>query len=374
MMLRMARGSTKTIALLNADAQSAHVDNGIRIDIALLRSAKGGPPKEFRVLKAGANESVYGAYQFTAESQSACMAHQSAKNGRETLIDWEHAAVRGYSNDPAKTGKAAGWCKLECRDGELWAVACRWTKAAKEAMTAEGDDAPEYRYFSPVFEYDRETRVIGACTSVGLTNVPALMDLPALAASIPANTQEVKTMLNPQLVAMLNLSAAATEGEMLLAVQAVTSNLSALLSAAGVKTVSELTATIAAWKANTEQLNVVQKEIAALTVKAAADQKNAVLEAALTAKKITPAERPFLEKMELADLTAYLSARSPAIASPAKEPAGGSPSAPSGNLTEALHKVAAMVGNTDLKKLEQLATQPIVTGILPGKVAPATIS
>ena len=48
------------------------------------------------------------------------------QGGMSTVIDYEHASrYATFANDPQKAGRAAGRCKLECKNGELWATAVK---------------------------------------------------------------------------------------------------------------------------------------------------------------------------------------------------------------------------------------------------------
>lgn len=82
-------------------------------------------------------------------------------------IDWEHAtqhlAPRG------EAAPAAGWVsELHIRGGSLWGKIA-WTARGKAQV-----EAREYRYISPVFDYEPGSTRIVALVSAGLTNKPNL--------------------------------------------------------------------------------------------------------------------------------------------------------------------------------------------------------
>ncbi|TKI08925.1 hypothetical protein FCN80_00985 [Martelella alba] len=102
-------------------------------------------------------------------------------NARQTpyVIDYEHQTLLAAKN--GQPAPASGWFKtLEWREGEgLFAVDVDWTAAAASAI-----DANEYKFISPVFQYDT-TGQVTALINAALTNTPALdgMDEVMLAAA-----------------------------------------------------------------------------------------------------------------------------------------------------------------------------------------------
>ncbi len=134
------------------------------------------PPTEFRIFTAGTVETSKGTFTFDAASAAAVMA-EYAKHGTDVMIDYDHAALAELAIDPALAGRAAGWCGLEVRNGELWAVNVRWTPPAAEALKAK-----EWRYMSPAFTH--RDGVINGLLNVAITNMPATRNLePLIAAS-----------------------------------------------------------------------------------------------------------------------------------------------------------------------------------------------
>ncbi len=99
---------------------------------------------------------------------------------RKLVIDYEHQTFDDMNIRPDGRRPAAGWIsKLEIRGDGLWAAGVEWTAAAR-ALLASG----EYLYFSPViFWTDTKYTTIRALGPVGLTNDPALKQLPALVAT-----------------------------------------------------------------------------------------------------------------------------------------------------------------------------------------------
>ncbi|PJJ96572.1 hypothetical protein CO615_10665 [Lysobacteraceae bacterium NML75-0749] len=106
------------------------------------------------------------AWRFDAPAhQSILSAH--AGLGMDVPVDWEHATQHRASE--GGEAPAAGWVnQLEIRDGALWGQV-EWTERAAQQIGSR-----EYRYLSPVFDYDTTTRRIAQLVSVGLTNLPNL--------------------------------------------------------------------------------------------------------------------------------------------------------------------------------------------------------
>jgi phage I-like protein len=93
----------------------------------------------------------------------------SAFNSRgiDIVVDWEHATeTRAPNGDQAP---ASGWIsQIELRDSALFGKVS-WTPRAAEQIASR-----EYRFLSPVFDYNKETQRIARLVSVGLTNKPNL--------------------------------------------------------------------------------------------------------------------------------------------------------------------------------------------------------
>lgn len=83
-------------------------------------------------------------------------------------IDWEHATQRRAPQ--GQDAPAAGWITLlQLRIGALWGKVS-WTPRGRAQV-----EAREYRYLSPVFDYETETGRIVALVSAGLANKPNLL-------------------------------------------------------------------------------------------------------------------------------------------------------------------------------------------------------
>ncbi len=116
-------------------------------------------------------------------------------------IDYDHATDFGAPE--GRPAPAAGWIReLEVRGGAVWGRV-EWTARAANSIVAR-----EYRYVSPVFQFDPKDGVVTRLLRAGLTNNPNL-HLTAIAASRTATkasyardermefpTQELRELLN----------------------------------------------------------------------------------------------------------------------------------------------------------------------------------
>src|SRR6266849_5925328 len=90
-------------------------------------------------------------------------------------IDYDHATDFGAPE--GRPAPAAGWIReLAVRDGALWGRV-EWTARAADSIVAR-----EYRYVSPVFQFDPKDGIVTRLLRAGLTNNPNL-HLTAIAAA-----------------------------------------------------------------------------------------------------------------------------------------------------------------------------------------------
>jgi phage I-like protein len=107
------------------------------------------------------------AWRLDAESAAALIAASAAKG--KLVIDYEHQSLSATKN--GQPAPAAGWFKtLEWREGQgLFATDVEWTDKARQMI-----QSGEYRYLSPVIDYDKSTGTVLRLISAALTNTPAL--------------------------------------------------------------------------------------------------------------------------------------------------------------------------------------------------------
>ncbi len=235
-----------------------------------------------------------------AIAQRVIARHASQKN--DTVIDYEHQSLRARVN--GKPVIAAGWIKpgaLEWREGVgLFATGISWVDDAAKRIAKK-----KIRYISAVFSYEQVTGVIVEIISVTLTNTPGIDGLQPLAdltmKFLTHHQQEDDDMPdeNKQQIAALT-----TERNTL---QTSVADLTTQLGTANAKVA-----------ALTTERDGLATQVAALTKEkadaaAAAEKKQhaELLQAALTAGRITPALKDWASKQSLAALTEYLEQSNP---------------------------------------------------------------
>lgn len=93
------------------------------------------------------------------------------------VVDYEHQSLRAREN--GQPAPAAGWIQaLAYFPGRGLFAKVEWTERARELIKSG-----EYRYISPVFEFDNKTGTVLRLVNAALTNTPALDGLMAVAAS-----------------------------------------------------------------------------------------------------------------------------------------------------------------------------------------------
>lgn len=162
---------------------TASTDEDDRVSRAIARelplNADGTPGEWVPLIPAGALEARDGR-RWTHDDPQAVLAATRERAGTiDLVVDYEHQTDLAETN--GQPAPAAGWIReVEVRDGELWGRV-EWTARASSAIAAK-----EYRYLSPTFAFDRETRVVRALHRAALTNAPAF-DMPALARDTGGN-------------------------------------------------------------------------------------------------------------------------------------------------------------------------------------------
>jgi len=239
---------------------------------------------------------------FDEQAQEMVLSLFTARN-IELPIDWEHATQHLAPNGQA--APAAAWItELEIRSGGLWGRV-NWTPRGGEQVAAK-----EYRFLSPVFDYEAEGGRIVRLVSAGLTNVPNFL-LTALNHENP----ESNVKFPPALLALLGLTDAATEAEVMAAANQ-------LNQAANTEKTPSLDRFVPRADHDALQLRATNAEQALATrVKAERDSSvNAEIDAALKLGKITPATADYhraccQEEGGLDRFKAFVAA-APAVAEP----------------------------------------------------------
>ena len=136
-----------------------------------------------------------------AESAKEILKHFNSYN-HEMVIDYEHQTL-GSGKAPA-----AGWCsELFVEDNGLYAKV-KWTDEAKGYLSTG-----EYKYFSPVFFYDKKTRKITKLYNLALTNQPRMKDIQVLAAKLSVTQKQEGQIMLKKLRELFKLKEDVTEDE-----------------------------------------------------------------------------------------------------------------------------------------------------------------
>jgi phage I-like protein len=209
------------------------------------------------------------AFLFDALAQESVLA-AFVSDTLQLPIDWEHASQ--HRAPKGETAPAAAWItQLEVVDGQLVGHV-EWTPRGHTSI-----ESREYRYLSPVFDYDPESGRILQLVSAGLTNRPNLL-LPAL------NQEQDPMKLSAALAAALGISVDSTEDQ---AVAAIAS----LKTAANTQQQPQLDRYVprADYDALVTRATNAEQALADRNKADHLAQVETAINAALTAGKITPA-------------------------------------------------------------------------------------
>ena len=172
--------------------------------------AAAAAPEWIELLPAGVFYGRDGRGPFRLDDPAAVIASTIALQMNAGLpIDYDHATDFGAPE--GRPAPAAGWIReLEVRGGAVWGRV-EWTARAASSIVAR-----EYRYVSPVFQFDPKDGVVTRLLRAGLTNNPNL-HLTAIAASLTAAATKRRTntwnFQAQELRELLNLEGDATVAE-----------------------------------------------------------------------------------------------------------------------------------------------------------------
>jgi len=147
-------------------------------------AADGALPTQFRIFKAGLNETTKGPLLFDEQAAVAVM-DRYRREGVDLIVDLNHDSI----SEEAKAARsdasdARGWYQLELRGGELWAVNVRWTPDGERRLRERTQ-----RYISPVALAHKETKRVVYLANVAMVAMPATLGAePLVAASKDAPT------------------------------------------------------------------------------------------------------------------------------------------------------------------------------------------
>lgn len=306
----VAAVSVAAPALVAASAGTGFLVAAAAVDIPA--AASGKPAQRVLLLPMGTIKlrDGRGPYQLTdlAHAQAVVAASLARAGGADIVIDYDHQTFYGAGPGNGGTAIAAGWIKALTADAAgIWAD-IEWTVAASAKLADR-----EYRYISPLFAPAQDGRVL-LLANAGLVNVPAITDLPAVAAAdLPPNHSELLNM--EKIAAALGLPAMATLDDILAAIgkmampEATGANMQACAAALGLATDAKLDAVlIAAATAASAQPDPAKfapiAEVAALTTQLGAinaERADAFVAAAAAQGKMIPAQAARIKRMFLND-------------------------------------------------------------------------
>jgi phage I-like protein len=252
----------KTQLALNTDLSAAVSD--------------GQAPEWVELIPPGPKVSGRDGRQWLFDEQAGLLV-QSSFTGRaiDLPIDWEHATQHRATK--GEDAPAAGWIKqLEIRDGGLWGLVAWTPRGANQIVNRE------YRFLSPVFDYESDSTRIVRLVSAGLTNKPNFL----LTALNQETLENSPVKLSPALLAALGLPETATEEQAI----AATTQLKTTAQAMNAER-PNLEQFVPRADYNALESRAINAEQALATQKKADHEKavDALITAATQAGKITPA-------------------------------------------------------------------------------------
>lgn len=294
------------------------------------------PAGEFAAADGSGRPAECAAWRLDAASAGRVIARAALRNSR-MVVDYEHQTLRAEEN--GQPAPAAGWidrASLAWREGLGLVAAVEWTEKAA-AMIAAG----EYKYHSPVFNYDQRTGEVLALRHLALTNDPGL-DMPAVALralnDLPTTEASMPELLK-KLLAKLGLAETASEAE----IEAAFDALQKKASDAEAKT-----AEVAALKSKAPDpahyvavatMHAMQQENTSLKTQLNQIEVDKVVTAALAAGQIAPVMKGWAEELGKSNLAALKSYVEKTPANPAlagTQTGGATPAGAGGTGTVAL--------------------------------------
>lgn len=147
------------------------------------------PPVEFRLFRAGVNDTSKGQFIFD-EAAAASVMSAYASHGKRIMLDLEHLSLdqesRAFDPNPR------AWTSLEIRDGELWAVNTEWLEDGRRRLQEKLQP-----YVSPTFDTDNEGRVT-RIVNIAMTALPATHQPYALVAASGRRTSGETLSMSPE--------------------------------------------------------------------------------------------------------------------------------------------------------------------------------
>lgn len=286
----------------------------------------------------------------------------------QLVVDYEHQTL--YKEQNGQPAPAAGWMRWLVFNPKGMFAEVEWTEKAAALIKGR-----EYRYISAVFSYDTQG-FVRKIYHAALTNYPALDGMDEVLAAASAQYFKPETEQNPmkELLQQLFGLPQATEEELTAALtalmQAKPKNVA--LSADLFAQLAEKDNKIAALSAKpatepdltkyapVEVVKQLQDQIAALSAQHQADKGAELIEAALSAGKLLPAQKEWAQgvlKQEggLAFLTGFVENAQPVAALSGTQTGGQAPQQNVVALSAEEKQAAKMLGmsEADFAKIKQ---------------------
>ena len=264
-------------------------------------------------------------------------------NRADLPLDWEHStALLAPAGHPAP---AAGWVReLELRDGGIWGRV-EWTERGRQSV-----ESREYRYVSPVIDFERHSNRIVRISSVALTNSPNLQ-IGAL------NQTSQEHHMEPEILKALGLAETATPAEAIAAIAQLKSELVTARNRAETPSLDKFVPR-ADYETAINRAKAAEDRIAKAEVDSREQQIEVAIKGALEVGKITPATADYhraqcRQEGGLPRFEAFVAA-APVIA-PATDLGSRQPPHTGAALNSVTMRVAEMFGNSaeDLRKYGQ---------------------
>lgn len=175
------------------------------------------PRSEFLLVPTGAvtlDQPARGHEFRFSRAQAEAAVQWFAARRRELVIDYEHQTFDEFNRRPDGLSIAAGWIGgLEARPDGLWATRVRWTPTATRFLVNG-----EYKYYSPVILWRDEAQTqFKALGPVALTNDPSMDGVQPLVAARKLTDAEAVSTFNRDISALVQTQGGATMDEKVLA-------------------------------------------------------------------------------------------------------------------------------------------------------------
>lgn len=316
-----------------AMSKSIHKSSSHRVAIAACSFAL-TTQSEIQVLPAGEFHSIDGrpinapCWLTNADIAARLIADINAL-ANPLVIDYEHQTYLAADN--GQPAPAAGWFKsLRWEEGVGLFACVEWTARATAHI-----EAGEYRFISPVITYNPTSGAVTKLLNAALTNNPAIEGMEAVSARLSAqlNSPETLTMdiedLLDNLRYFFNLPTLASNDEVAAQLEKAVTLIKASDMADGIAMntlgivglsqtrSNELVLLRAELTTHTTALTAAQAELTALKTASHAKQVTDLVTTALTAHKISPAQKDAMTELgmnNLALLTRVLESAVPIVA------------------------------------------------------------